>query len=309
VAGAPIIFDRRLISRRRARAAALGQSDFLLAHAADDLADRLSLMRRRFAECVVLGAYHGLLARRLRDSVDRVLEVELSPPLAAVGPDRSVVVADEEAMPLAPASVDLIASALSLHLVNDLPGTLLHVREALRPDGLFLASLLGGRTLHELRSAFLEAESAVRGGASPRVAPFADVRDLGALLQRAGFALPVADSDTVTVAYETPLHLMRDLKAMGAANPLADRSRTPLTRSILLNAADIYRQRFARADGRVLATFEIVTLSGWAPHESQQRPLRPGSAEARLADALGAPETPAGESTQVAGRRSDPGRS
>jgi len=295
VPGSPIIFDRRLIARRRARALARGASDFLLGHAADDLAERLALVRREFGLAVVLGAYHGLLADRLRGRVARLLEIELAPPFAAVRDDRMLVVADEEAMPLAPASVDLVVSALSLHLVNDLPGTLLHARTALRPDGLFMASILGGRTLHELRSAFLEAESET-GGASPRVAPFADVRDLGALLQRAGFTLPVADSDTLTVAYETPLHLMRDLKAMGASNPLSDRSRRPLTRAVLLRAAEIYRRRFARADGKVIATFEIVTLTGWAPHESQQNALRPGSAAARLADALGATELAAGDS-------------
>ena len=197
------------------------------------------------------------------------------------------VVADEEALPFADASLDLVVSGLSLQLVNDLPGALVQIRRALKPDGLLLASLLGGATLQELREAWLAAEAEISGGASPRVAPFADVRDMGALLQRAGFALPVVDSETVTVTYANPLALMQEIKAMGASNMLLARRRTPVTRGLLLRAAEIYAERFAGADGRVPATFEILTLTAWAPDESQPKPLRPGSAQTRLADALG----------------------
>jgi hypothetical protein len=192
-------------------------------------------------------------------------------------------------------SLDLVASGLSLQLVNDLPGALIQIRRALKPDGLFLGAMLGGSTLAELRTAFLVAEEEIEGGVSPRVAPFADVRDLGALLQRAGFALPVADSDIVTVTYPDPLALMRDLRAMAASNALTARRKVPLRRATLARAIAVYRARFGLSDGRVPATFEIVTLTGWAPHESQQKPLTPGSARTRLADALDAEERSAGE--------------
>jgi len=204
------------------------------------------------------------------------------------------VAADEEALPFADSSLDLVVSGLALQAVNDLPGALLQIRRALRPDGLFLAALLGGDTLAELRQSFAAAESDLEGGASPRVAPFPDLRDMGALLQRAGFALPVVDADRVTVRYASPLNLLRDLRRMGAANPLVERRRVPLRRATLMRAMEVYAGRFADADGKVRATFEIIWLSGWAPHESQQRPLRPGSAAARLADALGTAEHSAG---------------
>jgi SAM-dependent methyltransferase len=200
------------------------------------------------------------------------------------------VLARLDALPLAPASLDLVVSGLSLHLIDDLPGALIQIRQALRPDGLLLAALLGGRTLAELREAWLLAEDEMAGGASPRVAPFADVRDLGGLLQRAGFALPVVDSDTVPVTYANPLALMQDLKGMGASNMLSDRRRVPVARGLVMRAAEIYVERNGLADGRVPATFEILTLTAWAPHESQPQPLKPGSAKSRLADALGVPE-------------------
>jgi hypothetical protein len=184
---------------------------------------------------------------------------------------------------------------LSLQLVNDLPGVLAQVRRALKPDGLLLAAMLGGNTLFELRTALLAAEEEVEGGASPRVAPFADVRDLGGLLQRAQFALPVVDAETVVVTYADPLALMRELRGMGAANVLRARSRKPLRRATLLRSLEIYAQRFGLAGGRIPATFEILTLTGWAPHESQQKPLQPGSAKMRLADALRTTEHPAGD--------------
>ena len=226
-------------------------------------------------------------------------------PLSSAGGECSIhhaarvtfIVADEEALPFAPESLDLAGSGLALHLVNDLPGALIQIRRALKPDGLFLAALLGGETLKELREAWLIAEDEVSGGASPRVAPFADVRDLGGLLQRAGFALPVADTDVVRVTYASPLDLMREIKAMGASNVLSARRRVPVTRKLLFRAAEVYSERFALADGRVSATFEIITLTAWVPHESQQKPLQPGSAKSRLADALGVIEQGAGEKT------------
>jgi SAM-dependent methyltransferase len=200
-------------------------------------------------------------------------------------------VADEEALPFAEGSFDLVASALSLHWTNDLPGVLVQIRRALAPDGLLLAALVGGQSLNELRTALTSAEAELTGGASPRVAPFADVRDLGQLLQRAGFALPVTDLEPIIVRYSSMFALMRDLRAMGATNALTERSRVPLRRAVLMRAAEIYADRFADPDGRIRATFDIIWLSGWAPHESQQKPLAPGSARMRLADALNAKES------------------
>jgi SAM-dependent methyltransferase len=283
------IFDRRLLARRRNRAAdRIAGHDFLLARVADDLVERLAAVNRSFHNAVNLGAHHGLLGRRLRrmPGVELVTDVEAADRLLAQC-DGPRLQADEEALPFAAQSLDLVVSGLVLQFVNDLPGTLIQIRRALRPDGLMLAALLGGSTLAELRTAFLVAEEETEGGASPRVAPFADVRDLGNLLQRAGFALPVADSDTVTVTYRDPLALMLELRAMGASNALTERSRRPLRRATLARAVEVYRERFGLPDGRVPATFEIVTLTGWAPHPGQPRPLRPGSATTRLADALG----------------------
>lgn len=277
----PAIFDRGLLRLRQQRARALGPATFLLDRVASELGERLAVVLRRFDRAADLGT--------LTDAVRRVL-VESG----KVGTMADVII-DEEALPFADGSLDLVVSALSLQFVNDLPGTLVQIRRALKPDGLFMAALIGGDTLTELREAFAQAESEIEGGASPRVAPFAGLRELGALLQRAGFALPVVDSDRLTVRYKTVLDLMRDLRRMGATNVLAERRRTPLKRTTLFRVAEIYAERFADPDGRLRATFEIVWLSGWAPHESQQKPLKPGSASQRLADALGTREIPAGE--------------
>lgn len=287
---AHLVFDRPLLRRRLARAARLGGEPFLLERAADDLADRLAAVKRRFTTAVDLGTPTDALARALAGhcAVERI--VRAAPLAQGIAPPA--VVADEEALPFADGALDLVVSALALQSVNDLPGVLAQVRRALRPDGLFLAALLGGGTLSELRQAFAIAESETTGGISPRVAPFADVRDLGALLQRAGFALPVTDVDRVVVRYGSPFTLFSDLRRMGGANALLDRRRVPLRRATLLRAAEVYAERFADADGKLRATFEIVFLSGWVPHESQQKPLRPGSAKVRLADALGAREVP-----------------
>lgn len=287
------VFDRALVAWRRQRAArSAAEHAFLLDRVAEDFAERLSIVRRRFPTVLDLGAANGAVGRAITGiaGVELVISTDLSPGLIGQNSGRLRVVADEEALPFRDASLDLVVSGLSLQLVNDLPGALVQIRRAMKPDGLLLAALLGGATLHELREAWLLAEAEIEGGASPRVAPFADVRELGGLLQRAGFALPVVDSDVVRVAYATPLDLMRDLKAMGGSNALHERRRRPVRRATLLRAAEIYAERFSRADGRVEATFEIVTLTAWVPHESQQQPLRPGSAKVRLADALGVQE-------------------
>ncbi|MDQ0467519.1 methyltransferase domain-containing protein [Labrys wisconsinensis] len=284
---APRLFDRQILVLRRHRAAA-APADFLLRHVALDMADRLSAVLRRFERAVEVGSLSPALAEAAAPFVAEL--VRLGP--AAARPD---VVADEEALPLAPASADLALSALALHAVNDLPGALVQIRRALKPDGLFLAALAGGATLTELRQAFAAAESEVEGGVSPHVFPFADVRDMGGLLQRAGFALPVTDSEVLTVRYADAFALMADLRAMGATNILAQRRRAPMRRATLLRMAEVYKERFSDADGRIRATFEIVWLSGWAPHASQQAPLKPGSARMRLADALGTSEIRLGD--------------
>src|SRR6185437_3441540 len=277
----PTIFNRGLLRLRQRRARALGPAAFLLDRVASELGERLAVVLRRFDRAADLGT--------LTDAVRRVL-VESG----KVGTMADVII-DEEALPFADGSLDLVVSALSLQFVNDLPGTLVQIRRALKPDGLFMAALIGGDTLTELREAFAQAESEIEGGASPRVAPFADLREWGALLQRAGFALPVADVDRLTVRYNSVVDLMQDLRRMGATNILTERRRRPLRRATLQRLTEIYARRFADPDGRLRATFEIIWLSGWAPHESQQKPLKPGAAAHRLADALGTREIPAGE--------------
>ena len=277
----PRLFDRTRIAQRRARAQdAAGDARFLLDHAITDITDRLSFVSRTFAHALDLGAQDDTLGDALiaTGQVGRVTRL-------GFGTGQDWVRGDEEALPFAPASFDLIVSAFALHLVNDLPGTLVQARRALKPDGLFLALLPGSETLAELRTALATAESELRGGAAMRIAPFVEVRDAGALLQRAGFALPVADQESLRVRYGDPFGLLKDLQAMGATNPLVERE--PMSRTVLMRAAATYP---ADADGRIGATFNLVSLSGWAPHESQQTPLRPGSAKTRLADALGAEE-------------------
>jgi len=291
----PKIFDRRLLRVRQARARGSGPTTFLIDRVATELGERLSAVLRRFDVVADLGTPTDAVRRALAASgkVGTIIAADLG----ASRLDRSFarVAADEETLPFADGSLDLVVSALALQFVNDLPGTLIQIRRALRPDGLLLAALIGGESLTELRAAFAAAESEIEGGISPRVAPFADVRELGALLQRAGFALPVVDSEKVLVRYDSVFGLMHDLRGMGATNVQHERRRTPLKRAMLERMAAIYAERFADADRRVRATFEIVWLSGWAPHESQQKPLKPGSAAQRLADALGATEMSTGE--------------
>ncbi len=301
------LFDRRAVRRQRNRAAAgLAGHDFLLREVADRLAERLEDVARRFPLALDLGCHDGTLGRALagRGGIETLIQADLAPALAraAKAAGRPALAADEEALPFAEGRFDAVFSLLSLHWTNDLPGALLQARRVLKPDGLFLAALFGGETLKELRAALLEAEIEVEGGASPRVSPFADVRDAGALLQRAGFALPVADVDSITVHYPNALKLMADLRGMGEANALVERRKGFTRRTTLLRAAALYAERHGGAQdredqgpGRLPATFQVIYLTGWAPHESQQRPLRPGSAARRLAEALGSEERPAGE--------------
>ncbi len=300
----PQPFDRRALRRHRDRAAAgLAGYDFLFREVGGRLLERLGDLKRRFPLALDLGCRRGLLAELLGEDakgppggIETLVQCDLSPvmagyaaerPAGSGGPGRLVLAADEEALPFGPERFDLVVSCLSLQWVNDLPGALAQIRWALKPDGLFLAALFGGDTLLELRRALLDAETAERGGVSPRVSPFVDLRDAGALLQRAGFALPVADADRITVDWGSPLSLMRDLSRMGEGNALAERARHLTAPATLFAAAERYPRR---ADGRVEAEFEVVYLTGWAPAAGQQQPLRPGSAKASLAKALGGEE-------------------
>ena len=286
------IFDRALLQRRRTRAAPRApEHDFLLRYVAEDFADRLAIIRRSFPIALNLGAHVGTLSRRLRQLDQIGLMIDSDPSAAMLAHcDGPRLCADEEFLPFGLATLDLVVSGLALQLVNDLPGALIQIRHALKPDGLFLATLLGSGSLVELREALLTAETELEGGAAPRLAPLADVRILGGLLQRAGLALPVADSDTVRATYPSPIALMHQLRAMGASNALAREYRKPLTRRVVAYASEIYADRHPAPDGGVFATFEFVTLTGWAPAPTQPKPLRPGSATTRLADALGVPE-------------------
>lgn len=290
-AAPPNIFDRALVNRRLDRAWARARpgdgADFLLVRAAEELGDRLSLVKRRFALAADFGSPgpHGAIALAAGGQVDRL--IRLAPTFASIGAGAfEAAVGDLERLPVADGCLDLAVSLLALQSVNDLPGALIQMRRALKADGLMMAAILGGDTLTELRQSLTIAESEVLGGASPRVAPFVDVRALGSLAQRAGLALPVVDLDRATVRYASLLALLADLRAFGAANSLNARSRRPLRREVLARAAAIYAERFSDPDGRLRATFDIVWLSGWAPHLSQQKPLKPGSATTRLADAL-----------------------
>ena len=269
----PILTDQTALSRHRARARALADGPALFLHDAvlDEIQERLSEVNKAFTSPEIVSGWPEVWSGSGFDAT---------------------VCTDADLLALQPQAHDLVIDALTLHWANDPVGRLVQVRRALRPDGLFVAALFGGQTLHELRASLAEAEARVSGGLSPRVAPMAEIRDLGALLQRAGFALPVADSMNLTVSYESPWHLMRDLRAMGETNALANRLRRPTGRAVLNEAARIYAENFPHGDGRITATFEIILLTGWAPDESQQKPLRPGSAAQRLADALGATERP-----------------
>ncbi|MEI6986464.1 MAG: methyltransferase domain-containing protein [Rhodospirillaceae bacterium] len=283
-----IVFDRALVRRRRDRAAAgFADHSFLVADVADRLCDRLLMIRRDFPRTLDLGCHHGATGRKAGQvkRIESLVSCDLSPAMAARCDGLSLV-ADEEWLPFADGCFDLVISNLSLHWVNDLPGALIQIRRVLRPDGFFLAAIMGGDTLSELRRSLVDAELTVSAGASPRVSPFADLRDAGGLLQRAGFALPVADIETVTVTYPDMFRLMADLRGMGETNSVLARSRRPARRALFLEAARGYAERYAESDGRITASFQILYLAGWSPHPGQQQPLRRGSATTRLADAL-----------------------
>ncbi len=291
------LFDRGLLRRRRARfAGEMAQHEFLLDRVASEVADRIGAILRDFPRALDLGAYDGVLGRAVSalPSVGQMIYAESVPALAALCP-RPCVVCDEELLPFRDASFNLVVSGLALHRVNDLPGALIQIRRALCPDGLFIGAALGSRSLQELRNVLIEAEAEQQGGASPHIAPFADVREYGGLLQRAGFALPVSDAEVLNVIYPAPRDLMREIRAMGGGNVLAARRKAPLPRRTLERAEEIYRTRHGTPAGRVVASFEIVHLSGWAPHASQQKPAAPGSATQRLAEALRTTEHAAGD--------------
>ncbi|MDH3703962.1 MAG: methyltransferase domain-containing protein [Alphaproteobacteria bacterium] len=297
------VFDRRTVRRHRDRAAdSLAQHDFLLREVADRLSDRLLDINRRFPVALDLGCHTGQIGHAMdpRCGVDTLVQCDLSPNMARHAGGLCLA-ADEEAMPFAEGTFDLIVSNLSLHWVNDLPGALVQVEAALKPDGLFLAAMLGGGTLQELRACLIDAELSATGGASPRISPFADLRDTGALLQRAGFALPVVDSDRITVTYTDPFRLLADLRGMGESNATLERHRQFTRRNVLWNAMKLYLDRHTDEQNRISASFDIVYMHGWARHASQQTPLKPGSARTSLAGALGARE-------QSAGERALPGR-
>jgi SAM-dependent methyltransferase len=270
---APVLFDRALLGARLRRAFKLGPATFLLDRAIEDMAERLRAVLRDFKDAAEVGTPGEELASRLAGRVEHLARIAL--------PER-----ESEPLSLPAQSLDLVVSALAFQFVNDLPGVLAQIRRALRPDGLLMAAMAGGETLTELRQSFAAAEAELEAGISPRVAPFADLRDVGALLQRAGFALPVTDVDRVVVRYDNAFALMHDLRRMGATNILTERRRSPSRRATLLRMADIYGERFADPDGRIRATFDIIWLSGWAPHESQPKPLKPGSAKRSLAEAV-----------------------
>lgn len=292
-----LVFDRQAVRRHRDRAAASAHAVAPILHdIADRLLDRLDDTKHRFTHALDVGG-RGAVAPLLRARGMNVVSTDLSPAMAARA-GAPAVAADEEFLPFAPASFDLIVANLSLHWVNDLPGALIQIARILKPDGLFLGALLGGATLWQLRQALAAAESEIDGGLSPRVSPFADLRDAAGLLQRAGFALPVADSETIEVDYESALALMRDLRAMGESNLVVGRRRGMAGRAVLLRAAELYGERFARPGGRVTASFEVLFLHGWSPHASQPKALKPGSAAQRLADALGTSELSAGEKVE-----------
>ena len=268
---APHLFDRALLRARIDRARRMGPVTFLLDRVAEDMEDRVQAVTRGFSDVAEIWTPGEALRK---PAADRFTSI------------RRIAFDESETLPLEPESLDLVVSALALHFVNDLPGVLAQIRRALKPDGLLLAAMIGGDTLTELRQAFAAAEAECEGGVSPRVAPFADLRDIGSLLQRAGLALPVTDVDRVVVRYDSAFALMADLRRMGATNILIERRRTPTRRATMLRMAQIYGERFADPDGRIRATFDVIWLSGWAPHDSQPKPLRPGSAKASLEAAV-----------------------
>jgi SAM-dependent methyltransferase len=269
---APILFDRALLLKRQRRALRGEPVTFLVDRVIEDMEERLHAVLRDFADVADVWSPAEIVRKPMRDRFKSFTRIDLE--------------SESEILPLEPETLDLIVSALVLQFVNDLPGVLSQMRRALKPDGLLLAAMIGGDTLNELRQSFASAEAECEGGVSPRIAPFADLRDVGGLLQRAGLALPVTDVDRMVVRYDSAFALMQDLRRMGATNILIERRRTPTRRTTMLRMAQIYGERFSDSDGRVRATFDVIWLSGWAPHESQQKPLQPGSAKASLEAAV-----------------------
>lgn len=299
------LFDRALMVQRRDGAAAtLSDADFLLAEVFESMAERLGAIQREFRRIAVVGAWDGRFAAWLaeRYAPEKLVQLEFAPAMLGMAaeqcPSSETVLIADDVLPLALGAFDLVVCPLILQAVEDVPGALIQMHRALSPDGLFLGAMLGGQTLSELRAAFLVGEAETVGGSSPRVAPFADLRDLGGLLQRAGFALPVADREMTMVRYGNPMTLMQDLRRMGFTNPLVERRRVPLRRDTLQRSLAAYFEHNADPDGKLRASFEILWLHGWAPHNSQQQPLRPGSAAGRLADALGTTELPTGDKAE-----------
>ncbi len=267
----PLLFDHDLLAHRRARAAGFGDKGaFLHREIAAHVSERLMEVKKTFTDGAIVGPQGDIWAETLNLP-------------------NMITVPDQEVLPLEEASLDVVVNGLALHWANDPVGQLVQMRRALRPDGLMIATMFGGQTLTELRASLAEAETEIEGGLSPRVAPMGEIRELGGLIQRAGLALPVADSVVLNVTYETPLHLMHDLRAMGETNVMVDRRKTPMRRATLLRAMEIYARNYT-VDGRINATFEVIFLTGWAPSENQQKPLRPGSATTSLAEALGTKE-------------------
>jgi len=282
------IFNRKHIAHYRKRCANnLKNHDFLFQWSSQQILDRLSLIKRDFTDILQIGTRDTETFNALKNK--NPIRIDLSCNF------KNTIIADEEFLPIKPASQDLIISNLNLHTVNDLPGTLLQTRKTLKPDGLFIAALFGGETLNELRTALIQAELKLKEGISPRVNPLTDKQDCGALMQRAGFALPVIDSERITVTYENMFKLMQDLRGMGEGNAITARDKSYPGKALFIEAAKIYHEHYAESDGRIYATFDIIFLLGWAPHKSQQQPLKPGSAENRLADALNTMEISTGE--------------
>ncbi len=276
----PDLFDQTALLRNLTRAAEKGNlPGFLDDVATTELIDRFETISRKFSNVAIIS--HD--ASRIADVVrSRLREDGTITDISMLAEDG--VFLDSPNLPAE--AFDCIFACPGLEWANDLPGSLTRLRKALKPDGVLLAAMLGGESLHELRASWLQAETMMTGGASPRVAPFCDVRDAGGLLQRAGFALPVVDTDRLKVRYDNGLALMKDLKALGLSNSMTERRRSLVTPGLMAMACAHYDQNFEDPDNRVRATFQMIYLSGWSPHESQPKPLRPGSAKTRLADAL-----------------------
>ncbi len=292
------IFDRMLIRQKRDRYAAKNaEYNFLHNWTAQQITDRLKDIKRTFPLGLIMGPrfdenIHVDIINTA--GITKSVHMDLSYNIARTHCAHTAIQADEEFLPIKSDSLDIVLTILNLHTVNDLPGALIQINRALKPDGVFIGSMLGGETLYELRESFTQAEIKLKGGISPRVAPFADKKQMGALLQRAGYALPVVDSEIVTITYDNVFKLMHDLRYMAESNSITDRSKDYPGKELIMEAARYYQENFTAADGKIEATFEIIFLIGWAPHESQQQPLRPGSAQHRLADALSSEEIKTG---------------